>query len=212
MSISGYAQDEVIHGVIQCFESIPLVDAEVQVKSTKQIVKTDTIGRFAVAIDSGDKLTISANGFYDKKVKLKENIKFVAINMKLKPGKKGRAYAIGYGHILDEEKFNSVAQLNTDDVDFSQFTDIYSLIVGRFTGVQVSGKDIIIRGESSLLGSNAALIIVDGMEVGSAGLSNIAPIDVKSIDILKGSSATIYGSRGAGGVVIITTKTAKDHL
>lgn len=204
------AQDQVLHGVVQCYETIPLVGAQIQVKSTGQIIKTDTLGRFIAPIHSKDKLTVSAHGFYQKKIKLKEGVKLLAINMKLKPGEKGRAYAIGYGHVLDEEKLNSVAQLTQEDVDFSQYSNMYNLITGRFNGVTISGGNVIIRGESSLLGSNAALIIVDGMEVGSGALANLAPMDIKSIDVLKDGSAAIYGSRAAGGVVIIQTKTGKD--
>ncbi len=204
------SQDQVLHGVVQCFETIPVVGAEVQVKSTGQIVKTDTLGRFIAPIHAKDKLTISAHGFYQKKVKLKEGVKLLAVNMKLKSGEKGRAFAIGYGHVLDEEKLNAVTQMNSDDVDFSQYSDMYNLISGRFNSVTISGRDIIIRGESSLLGNNAAMIIVDGMEVGSSALINILPADVKSVDVLKDGSAAIYGSRAAGGVVIIETKTGKD--
>lgn len=101
------AQDQVLHGVVQCFETIPGVSAEIQVKRTVQIVKTDKLGRFVAPVHSKDKLTISANGFFQKKIKLKEVIKLLAVNMKLKPVEKGCAFSICYGHVSDEEKLNA---------------------------------------------------------------------------------------------------------
>lgn len=203
------AQEYMLNGQVQCFETLAVVGAEVQVKSTKQVVKTDNKGYFSVAVVPKDKITISAHGFFTQKVKLEKGVKMLAVNLILKKGEKGKAYAIGYGHVMDEERLSSLAQLVEDDADFSSYSDMYELIAGRFTGVSISGGNIIIRGESSLLGSNAALIIVDGMEAGSGVLSSLAPIDVKSIDVIKDGTAAIYGSRGAGGVVIIQTKTGK---
>lgn len=205
------AQEYTLKGVIQCFESIPLVKAEVEVKGTKEFVKTDKDGKFTVLVKPKDRIKVSANGFYTTKVTLEPGVKMLAINMKLKPGKKGKAYAIGFGHVLDEEKLNAVAQLNNEELDFSQYSSMYELIQGRFTGVQISGGDIIIRGESSLLGSNAAMIVVDGMPTYSGILSSISPADVKNINVLKGSAAAIYGVRGAAGVVVIETKTGRDE-
>lgn len=200
------AQEYMLKGVIQCFETLPVVGAEIYVKSTDEIVKTDEQGKFSVIVTPKEKLTISAHGFLTQKVKLEEGIKMLAVNLILKKGKKGKAYAIGYGHVMDEEKLSALVQLSEEDADFSSYTDMYELISGRFTGVSISGGQIIIRGESSLLGSNAAMIIVDGMEVGSSALNSLAPVDVKSIDVIKDGTAAIYGSRAAGGVVIIETK------
>lgn len=200
------AQEYILKGVVQCFETLPVVGAEIQVKSSDQMVTTDDQGRFTVLVTPKDKLTISAHGFFPQKVKLEEGIKMLAVNLILKKGKKGKAYAIGYGHVMDEAKLSALVQLSEEDADFSSYTDMYELISGRFTGVSISGGEIVIRGESSLLGSNAAMIIVDGMEVGSGALNSLSPIDVSSIDVIKDGTAAIYGSRAAGGVVIIQTK------
>ena len=205
------AQDRIVHGIVTTFDSIPLVGAEIIVKSTKQVVKTDTLGKFSVGVVSNDKLKVKANGFNSANIKLKDNIKVVAVNLKLKPGEKGRAYAIGYGHVLDEEKLNAVSQLNKDDVDFSQYSSMHELIRGRFAGVQVqSNGDIVIRGINSLNASSAALIVVDGMPVDKSILFSLPPIQVKSINIIKDGSSAIYGARGANGVVIIETRRGND--
>ena len=206
------AQDRIIHGMVTTFDSIPVVGAEIIINSTKQVVLSDTLGRFSVGVNPNDKLKVKAHGFNTAKIKLKDKIKVVAINLNLKPGEKGRAYAVGYGHVLEEEKLNAVAQLTKNDVDFSQYSSIHELIRGRFAGVQVqSNGDIIIRGVNSINSSSAALIVVDGMVVDNSMLNSIPPIQVKSINIIKDGSSAIYGSRGANGVVIIETKRGGDE-
>jgi TonB-dependent SusC/RagA subfamily outer membrane receptor len=201
------AQDRIIHGMVTTFDSIPLVGADIIVKSTKQVVKSDSVGRFSVGVIGKDRLKIKAHGFGTTNIRLKDNIKVVAVNMILKPGEKGRAYAIGYGHVLDEEKLNAVAQLNKDDVDFSMYSSMHELIRGRFAGVQVmSNGDILIRGINSINSSSAALIVVDGMVVDNNVMYTLPPIQVKSINVIKDGGSAIYGSRGANGVVIIETK------
>ncbi len=205
------AQDRVIHGRVFTFDSIPLIDASVKVKSTKQSVQTDTTGKFSVAVNPKDILQVSAKGFYTQKVKLADNTKVALINLKLKPGDKNREIAIGYGHVSDRDKLNSVANLNSKDLDFSQYSNMYDLIKGRFAGVQVVNGEIIIRGVNSLNSSSAALIVVDGVAVGDGVLSSIPPVQVRSINVIKDGSAAIYGSRGANGVVLIETKKGGDE-
>ena len=201
------AQDKIIHGIVTTFDSIPLVGAEVKVKSTKQVVKTDTTGNFSVGVHSIDRIKISAGGFNTVNVKLKETDKLIAVNLKLKPGEKAREYAIGYGHVLNKEKLYAVSQLNKNDVDFSQYTSMIDLMRGRFAGVRVHNNgEIIIRGINSINSSSAALIVVDGMVVDNSMFLSLSPIHVKSIDVLKDGGSAIYGSRGANGVVIIETK------
>ncbi|WP_163324060.1 TonB-dependent receptor plug domain-containing protein [Draconibacterium mangrovi] len=200
------AQDRSIHGKVTTFENIPLSGVEVQVKSTKQVVKTDTLGRFSVACNIKDKLSFFAHGFNKQNVKLEENTKFVAVNLHLKPGEEGKSLAIGYGHVLDEDKLNAISSLRDDHDNFSNYADMYELIRGKFSGVQVVGDEIIIRGNNTMGGSNAALIVVDGIEREGSILGMLPPHTVKSIDILKDGGSAIYGSRGANGVVLIETK------
>jgi len=209
-SLVCFSQERVVHGRVFTFDSIPVVNANVEVKSTKQVVKTDTLGFFAVACDPEDLLKVSANGFSTEKIKLESKIKIAVINLKLKPGSKNRDYAIGYGHVTDCSKLNAVANLNNDDIDFSQYTNMYELIQGRFAGVQVMNGEIIIRGVNSINSSSAALIVVDGVPSDNSILATLPPVQVKSIDILKDGSAAIYGARGSNGVVLIETKKAGD--
>jgi TonB-dependent SusC/RagA subfamily outer membrane receptor len=205
------AQERIIHGTVTTFDSIPLIGATIKVQSTKQEVLTDSLGNFSIGCDSKDKLKVYAEGFYNQNVKLTDKTRYAAINLKLKPGEKSRELAIGYGHVADADKLNAVASLNTNDLDFSQYTNIYELIKGRFAGVQVDGGEIIIRGINSINSSSAALIVVDGVPTNSSALTSIPPTQVKSINVIKDGSSAIYGSRGANGVVLIETKRGGDN-
>lgn len=210
-SINVSAQNKVITGIVTTLENIPLIGAEVEVKSTKQIVKTDITGKFGVACNVNDELKISAQGFISQKVKLKENIKLVVVNLKLELGEKGKAYAIGYGHVLEADKLTAVSGFEVEKKDYSNYSNMFDLIRGRFAGVDVVGNQIIIRGEKSLNSSNAALIVIDDVITDENILSTLSPINVKSINVIKDGSTAVYGSRGAAGVVLIETKKGGDN-
>ena len=132
------------------------------------------------------------------------------MNLKLKPGTQNRELAIGYGHVKEKDKLDAMSSLNEKDFNFSNYSNIYDLIRGRFPGVQIIGGEIIIRGQSSLYGSNAALLVVNGVVVDQGYFGSIHPIEIKNINVLKGPTASIYGARGANGVVIVETKDGKD--
>jgi len=94
------------------------------------------------------------------------------------------------------------------DSPYASFQNIYDMIRGRFPGVEVSGTSIRIMGSSSLNVSTEPLFVVDGVIVNS--IDDISPQNVKSIEVLKGPDATVYGTRGANGVIIITRLSGKD--
>lgn len=205
------AQDKVVHGVVHTFDSIPLIGAKIISKSTKQMVLTDSLGSFSLPTESGDKLKIRAEGFFNQNVKVDEKTKFVAVNMRLKPGDKQREYAIGYGYVSEDDLTAAVNQFTAGQNDFSRYNDMYELIRGRFPGVDIQNGDIVIRGSKTFMGSNAALIVLDGVIADSEILRTISPIDVKNINVIKDGSSAVYGSRGANGVVLIETKKGGDQ-
>ncbi|MBN2635394.1 MAG: TonB-dependent receptor plug domain-containing protein [Prolixibacteraceae bacterium] len=202
-AVNVYAQERVVHGMVTTFDSIPLIGVEIQIKSTGQIVFTDSAGTFSVACNKEDKLKIRANGFYNSSLNLNEKTKFAAINLKLKPGEKQREYAIGYGHVSEKDLANAVTSLNQNDMKFSRFNDIFDII--RSMGVEVVNNEVHIRGDKSFQGNNAALLVVDGVIVDADFLKTIKPIHVKSIDIIRDGASSVYGSRGANGVVVVQT-------
>jgi TonB-dependent SusC/RagA subfamily outer membrane receptor len=98
--------------------------------------------------------------------------------------------------------------LNISESSVPVYQDIYGMIRGRVPGVEVSGKSIKIRGSNSLNISTEPLFVLDGVIVSS--IDQISPENVKSIEVLKGPDASVYGTRGSNGVIIIKTKTGKE--
>ena len=109
---------------------------------------------------------------------------------------------VGYGTIKKKNLTTDVGYIDGQDESNSSYTNIYDMIQGKVPGVQVTGNKITIRGINSINLSTDPLFVVDGIVVSS--IDNISPRQVKSISVLKGSDASIYGSRGAGGVILIT--------
>ena len=208
-----FAQDKTLVGKVTTFDSIPLIGVEVLVKSTKQSYVTDSLGRFQVFCNSEDKLEISANGFYPQKVKVENQIRLILVNLKLKKGDKnieraGGYVNVGYGYVHSKDLLYAVSSANTNDIDFSKYDSVLDAIQGQFPGVTVENGAVVIRGTKTLYGTqgNGALVVIDGAIVSSTDLENISPHDIQSIDILKDGSSSVYGSRGANGVVIVQTK------
>ena len=211
-----FAQDKTLVGKITTFDSIPLIGVDVLVKSTKQSYKTDSLGRFQVFCNPEDKLEISANGFYSQKVKVEKGIRLILVNLKMKKGDNnielaGRYVNVGYGYVDSKSLLNAVSSINKNELDFSVYTSMFDLVQGQFPGVTVEGKRIIVRGTKTIYGSesDAALMVIDGIIVSADDFSNLSPSDVQSIDVLKDGSSSVYGSRGANGVVLVETKKGK---
>ncbi len=216
LALNVFAQDKTLIGKVTTLDSIPLIGVDVIVKSTKLSYKTDSLGRFQVFCNFEDKLEISASGFYSQKVKVEKGIRMIFINLKLKKGDNnlelaGRYVNVGYGYVDSKSLLNAVSSLNKNDIDFSVYTSMFDLIQGQFPGVTVEGNRIIVRGTKTIYGteSDAALLVVDGMIVSTQDFANLSPLDVQSVDVLKDGSSSIYGSRGANGVVLVETKKGK---
>ena len=109
---------------------------------------------------------------------------------------------IGYGTAPRDQLTTSVSSVKIDEN--VPYTNIYEMIQGKCAGVVVRGTSIQIRGIGSINLSTEPLFVVDGIEVND--VSHIHPRDVKDIQVLKDSAASIYGSRGANGVILITLK------
>ncbi len=116
--------------------------------------------------------------------------------------------SIGYGEIKKRDATTSVGKIDARNSKFMAYKDIYEMIKGQFPGVDVVGKSIRIAGASSFMLSTEPLFVVDGLI--TENVDGIAPSNVKTIEVLKGPSASIYGSRGANGVIVITTLSGRD--
>jgi TonB-dependent SusC/RagA subfamily outer membrane receptor len=202
-------QDRVVYGIVHTLDSIPLIGAEISVKSTKQKVYTDTLGNFAVACNMKDKIKVNATGFYNQNVRITEDTKFIALNLKLRPGEKNIEYAVGYGHISEKDRTTAINALSNKDTEFTRYQDVFQII--QSMGAEVRGNMVIIRGgNKSFQGSSGALIVVDDVIVDYDYVSSLSPVDIKNINIIKDGSSAVYGDRGANGVVLIETKKGDD--
>jgi len=200
-----FAQNKFVHGKVTTFDSIPLINASIKVKSTNQVVLSDTNGYFSLRCNTPEKFIVSANGFITKRFKLKKETKLVLINLQLQKNDEAQDIAIGYGHIKDKEKLYAINSLNNKEEDFSRYKDVFDIISGRFPGVEVFQGEVRIRGISSNYG-NGALLILDGMQVNESTLRSLSTQSIKSINVLKGNAASIYGVYATNGVVVIETK------
>lgn len=115
---------------------------------------------------------------------------------------------VGYGTSLKKDATSSVGSIDGQDPSLANSLTIYDMIRGHIAGVEVSGTSIKIRGSSSLNISAEPLFIVDGVIVNS--IDDISPQTVKSIEVLKGPAASVYGTRGANGVILITRLSGND--
>ncbi len=119
--------------------------------------------------------------------------------------KEEREVNIGYGTIDKSELTTAVSGFKSDPNKAATYADMYEYLRGRVAGVSVTPDNkIVIRGISTINSSSDPLILVDGVEV--TDLSTINPADVSSVDVIKDGSASIYGMRGANGVILITTR------
>lgn len=198
-------QNNTVHGKVYAFKNLPLENIKVISKKSKLTVLTDSLGNFTIKCSDKDRLTFVGVGFekYIKKVKGKDTLE---VKLVLKNDDKNTSMAVENGHVSFENLSYSMANYAEYNNDFSNYPDIFSMIQGKFPGVHIVdgtlGRNVQMRGKNSIVGSSNALYVVDG--VISESIENIEPFSVKSIKILK--NAAIYGTRGGGGAVVITTK------
>jgi TonB-dependent SusC/RagA subfamily outer membrane receptor len=118
------------------------------------------------------------------------------------------AVDIGYGVVKEKALTAPVGKIDGTKSKYASYNSIYEMIRGEVAGVQVNGKSIMIRSATTLNSNTEPLFIVDGVPVST--LDNILPQMVKSIEVLKGSAASIYGVRGSNGVIIVNLLKGKD--
>ena len=202
-------QSQEITGNVSDSEG-PLIGATVKVKGSNTGVVTDINGNFFLHCNPGATLVISYVGYVSQEVPARNHINIV---LEQEGRNLNEVVVIGYGTQRREAVTGSVANIGGEKLNQIAASNAAQALQGRVAGVlmtQTSSKpgaemQIRIRGQRSLSASNDPLIVLDGIPF-MGQLSDINPTDIKSMDILKDASATaIYGSRGANGVIIITT-------
>lgn len=228
-----FAQQKSVTGRVTDESNEPLPGASVVVKGTITGTITDISGNFKILVPEDKKiLSVTFIGYEPQDVnitgKSTANVKLVISSISLQ-----EVIAVGYGSMKKSDLSGSVASVNTDKISEKSYPNFQQVLNGRAAGVVVqessgepgAGLSIEIRGMSSISGSSQPLYVVDGIpfEASAASgntygpttvtspLASLNPNDIAAIEVLKDASATaIYGSRGANGVVLITTKTGKE--
>ena len=201
-TVSGHVKDDTGEDVI---------GASVMEKGTSNGTVTDFDGKFTLQCKSGATLVISFIGYNPQEVKAKDGLE---ITLKEDVAQLNEVVVVGYGSMAKKEISSSVVQISKDQFNQGAASDPMALIAGKVAGLNVASSadanpnamtNIQVRGAGSLTASNGPLIVIDGIAGGD--LRNIATQDVESITVLKDAgSAAIYGTRGANGVILVTTK------
>lgn len=210
-----FAQQKTITGTITDNKGETLIGVSVIAKGATTGTITDLDGKFSLAVPSNtNALIVKYIGMKDKEVSITGSV--VDIVMEEDLAQLDEVVVIGYGTVKKKDLTGSVASVSSDAIAAVPVANVTEAITGKLAGVQISTTEgspdaemtIRVRGGGSITGDNSPLYIVDGFPVQS--INDIASTDIESIDVLKDASSTaIYGSRGANGVILVTTKSGK---
>jgi len=227
------AQTKKISGNIHDESLAPIVRATVRDRDSKRGTVSDAEGRFSLSVKPGAVLVISAVGYEPMELTVGESDHIDAV-LKVRNSTLNEVVVTALGIKREKSQLTySTQQVKGDDILAAKEPGLLNSLTGKVSGVQITASSgapgassrIVIRGNSSLLGNNEALIILDGVPInndqtgnaagvatntavgGTSRLSDIDPTTIESINVLKGSAASaLYGSDAARGVVVITTK------
>ena len=216
-SIRVFSQSFPVEGTITGADGQPLAGVTIQVKGTNTTATSKTDGTFQInAASANSVLVFTYVGFANQEIAINGNAQ-QTIAMAPLDNSLQDVVVIGYGTVKRRDVTGAVAGISQKDIRSRPVDNAIQAMQGKVAGVDISSNErpgtvpnINIRGVRSLTASNTPLFVVDNIPLITGGIENINPGDIESIDVLKDASATaIYGSRGANGVVIITTKQGK---
>ena len=200
-----------VQGVVTDAKGEPIIGATVTEKGTKNATVTDFEGNYSLNVaNSNAVLIVSYIGFINQEVKAGSNVTLQEDNALL-----NEVVVIGYGTQRKGDITSAITSVKAEDFAQGNIRDAGDLIKGKVAGLTIANgsgdpsaaSSIRLRGIISLEGGNSPLVLVDGLE---GSLNTVAPENIESIDVLKdASAAAIYGTRGAAGVILITTKAGK---
>lgn len=215
LCVSINAQEITVKGVItDADDGLPVLGASVIIKGKNIGTVSNLDGAYVIKASIGDVLRISYVGMENKQVTVsgaKHDVKLKSSAIVL-----NEVVSIGYGTVKKKELTGAVAHIKSEDLNNIVSSDLGAALQGQISGVNViassgapgSASEILIRGISSVSGSNTPLFVVDGVPQESD--PRLSTNEIETIDILKdAASCAIYGTRGAAGVILITTKQGK---
>lgn len=210
-----HAQTTVSGRILDAEDDLPLIGATVLEKGTSAGTVTDADGAFTLTVsDPAAQLRVSYLGYVTQTVAA--NASPLTVRLATDRNSLEEITVVGYGVQKKSDLVNAVGTVEMDDALLTPTSDVNEMLRGRIAGLRVDvgggslrpggTSDIIFRGRGSIEGNVSAIYVVDGI-IREGGIEDIDPDDIESIEFLKDASAqAIYGSRGANGVVLITTK------
>ena len=220
LGITAFAQQHSVKGTVTDQNGYPVIGMAVQEQGTSNGVVTDENGEYSITVASPQaSLEFNSLG-YETVIEQVNGRAVIDVISSESAIALDAVVAIGYGSVKKQDLTTAVSVVSNEDMKLRPVSDASGFIQGKVAGVQVQqtsglpggGMTVRIRGASSIASSNDPLYVVDGVPVGEGNyaIAYLSPNDIESMSILKdASSAAIYGSRAANGVVLITTKQGK---
>lgn len=218
--LAATAQDMQVNGIVKDAQGEPLPGVSVKLQGTTKATSTTAKGTFSISSPANGTLIFRSIGFITKEQAV-NNRQQINITLEADNTNLDELVVVGYGSVRKSDLTGSVASISSKEIKATPVASLTQAIQGRAAGVRVSqssnapggGMNIRIRGGNSIQGGNEPLYVIDGYPLYNENGPGINPNDVESMEILKdASAAAIYGSRGANGVIIITTKRGKEGL
>lgn len=218
--VSAFAQQHSLKGTVVDSQGYPVVGMTVMEKGTSNGTSTDANGNYTLTLSSQN-CTIEFNALgYKTVTEQVAGRNVINLTAQEESIALDAVVAIGYGSVRKRDLTTAVSTVSNEDMELRPVTEASGFIQGKVAGVTVqqtsglpgSGMTVRVRGASSIASSNDPLYVVDGVPVGTGNyaIAYLSPQDIETMQILKdASSAAIYGSRAANGVVLITTKQGK---
>ncbi len=217
VGFSVYAQQRSVSGTVKDQNGQPVIGLTVLEQGTGNGATTDSDGRYNINVSSKDAVLEFASLGYATVTEKVGDRSVVNVTVKEEAIALDAVVAIGYGSVKKKDLTTAVSTVSTEDISLRPVPTVSGFIQGKVAGVTVQqtsgtpggGMTVRVRGNSSITSGNDPLYVVDGVPVGTGNgaITYLSPNDIETMQILKdASSAAIYGSRAANGVVLITTK------
>ena len=208
---------KTIRGKVIDTNGEPLPGVTIRVKGTTSGTISDADGLYSIEAEDNDVLEFTFIGMASQEMPV-NGVNELNVTMQMDAAALNEVVVIGYGSVLKKDVTGAISQLSATQIAQVPTTNVMQALQGRLPGVVVqtqswtpgSQPQVRIRGNRSITASNEPLYVVDGVPL-AGGANEISPWDIESIQVLKDASATaIYGTRGANGVILITTKKGKE--
>ena len=210
---SAFAQGSVKGKVVEN-DGTPVIGASVLVPGTSNGTVTDLDGAFQINVAAGTTLEVSCIGFATQQVKAADGI---VVTLLEDTSFLDEVVVVGYGVQKKSDVTGAVARVGEKEINVRPVNNAFEAMQGKIAGVDITSSErpgtlgsVYIRGQRSISATSSPLYVVDGVPLQAGGIETLNPRDIESIDVLKDASSTaIYGSRGANGVILVTTKHGK---